>query len=156
MNRHAITRRIAVLAVTATAVLGLAACTSLSTPSPASTSVGSDAAGDDGQSVEDACALVQGTITDVTTEFENLGDGADPAAVVESVKAASQKIGDVSSQITNDEVAAIVPSLQEMFAQVGDTMTALVEGDVSKLDDAQALAESFQTTTQRLQEVCAP
>ncbi|MET0813507.1 MAG: hypothetical protein ABWY03_10650 [Microbacterium sp.] len=155
MTRPAIARRIAILALTATAVFGLAACTSSSTPSPTGSSVGSDSAGDEGQSVEDACALVQGTITEVTAEFENLGSG-DPAAVVEAVKAASQKIGDVSSQITNDEVAAIVPSLQDMFAQVGETMTAIVEGDVTKLDDLSALGESFETTTQQFQEICAP
>ncbi|GAA1927728.1 hypothetical protein GCM10009775_19770 [Microbacterium aoyamense] len=156
MTRLAIARRLALVALTATAAFGLAACTSSSTPSPEPTSVSSDAAGDDGQSVEDACALVQGTITEVTSGFEDLGEGADPAAVVDSVQAASQKIGEVSSQITNDEVAAIVPSLQDMFAQVGETMTAIVEGDVSKLDDLSALGESFQTTTQRFQEVCAP
>jgi len=155
MTRSALARRIAAITLAATAVFGLAACTpSPAAPTPGST-VGADASGDDGQSVKDACALVQATIEDATAEFENAGTG-DPAAVVEAVKVAAQKIADASSQITNDEVAAILPSLQDMFAKVGETMTALVQGDVTKIDDLSALGETFQTTTQKFQEICAP
>lgn len=157
MSRLALTSRIAAVAVSAIALFGLVACTSTpsATPSTSGSVTSTDATGDEGQSVEDACALVQGAITDVTAEFEDVG-GGDPAAVVAAVKSASERIAEVSSQVTNDQVAAVLPSLQDMFAQVGETMTAIVEGDVSKLDDLSALGESFQTTTQKFQEICAP
>ncbi len=162
MVNAALARRIAVFALAATAALGLTACT-ISPAGPSAGSAGpstgssasADASGDEGQSVEDACALVQDTISEATEEFENVG-ADDPAAVVASIKAAADRIAAASSQVTNDQVAAILPSLQDMFAQVGETMTALVEGDVTKLGDLSTLSESFQETTQKFQEICAP
>lgn len=155
MTSPAFARRLAAIALAATAVLGLAACTATASPATSGATTSQDAPGDGGQSVQDACALVQDTIADVTSDFESAGTG-DPAAVVDSVKTAAQKLADTSSQITNDEVAAILPSLQDMFTQVGETMTAIVEGDVTKLDDLSGLGDSFQTTTQKFQELCAP
>ena len=155
MVNAALARRIAVFAFAASAALGLAACTSSPTSPPPRASANADAPGDEGQSVQDACALVQDTISEATGEFEDVGAG-DPAAVVESIKAAADRIAAASSQVTNDQVAAILPSLQDMFAKVGDTMTAIVGGDVTKFEDLSALSESFQETTQKFQEICAP
>ena len=43
-----------------------------------------------------------------------------------------------------------------MFSSVADVMQAIVDGDTSKVKDLKALGESFQQTSERFQELCAP
>lgn len=151
-------RRVIALAIAAAALLGLTACTGSPAADGSTASQpagGADGEGDGGQSVADACALVQDTITEATDEFEEAAS-ADPAAVVEAMKSASEKLGALASQITNDQVAAVLPSLEEMFAEVSEIMSAIVEGDLTKIDDLTAIGESFQQTTESFQELCAP
>src|SRR5690242_2129831 len=99
-------RRIAALTMAAVALLGLTACTGPgSTPPKPSVSTsgeadGSDGDAGDGQSVEEACALIQQTMTEATEEFSNAST-EDPAAVVEAMKAAAEKLQDAASQISN-------------------------------------------------------
>lgn len=149
-------RRVIALTIAAVALLGLTACTG----SPAGTeggasqpALGPDGAGDGGQSTADACALVQDTITQATDEFEQAAS-SDPAAVVDAMKGAAQKLADVGEQITNDEVAAVLPSLGDMFTQVSEIMDAIVAGDVTKLDDLSKIGESFQQTTEEFHNLC--
>lgn len=106
-----------------------------------------------GQTTQEACTLVEDAITAATEEFGSAA--SDPAAVIDAVDAASEKLSGLTAQVTNDEVAAVLPDLQRMFAEVGETMTAIVEGDVDRLGDLQALGASFRTTTERVQEICA-
>lgn len=161
MSPTPLSRRLAALTISAVALLGLTACSGLpaisgGTPtSGASAPRTDDAAGDEGQSTADACSLVQDTITQATEEFENVS-ADDPGAVVAAMETAAQRIADASAQVTNDEVAALLPSLQDMFQNVGELMGALAEGDVSKLAEVEKLGTSFQETSQKFQELCAP
>ncbi|WP_019181884.1 hypothetical protein [Microbacterium yannicii] len=165
MSSSTLHRRIAALTIAGAALFGLTACIgtplvdgSESTAPPVSESTEAptdDAAGDAGQSTEDACRLVADTISQATDEFGNLASD-DPAAVVGAMEAAAQQIAETSSQITNDEVAAILPPLQDMFQQVADVMGAVAEGDMSRVAEIEELGTTFQETSQQFQELCAP
>lgn len=157
MLRTTAARSIAAFTIAATAALGLAACTG--SPSPAGSGAASqgsaDGPGDAGQSTADACALVQDTISEATDEFES-ASAEDPSSVVASMNAAADKLGATASQITNDEVAALLPELQEMFATTADVMQSIVDGDTSKLGDLSELGTDFQATGEKFQAICTP
>ncbi|MCR2764066.1 hypothetical protein NQ152_11175 [Microbacterium sp. zg.B48] len=131
--------------------LGITAC------SPAGPSAGgfqsTDAPGDEGQSTADACALIQESIEAATSEFENAAAN-DPGSVVESMRGAAQRITEAAGEITNDDVAAFLPRLQQMFADAGDVMEAVVQGDASKIEDLAELGTKFQETSNDFQEIC--
>lgn len=151
-------RRIAAVALAATLTLGLAGCfgiggsptSSASAPAP---TIGADDEGDAGQSTADACMLIQDTFTEATAEFDQAAT-EDPAAVVEAMRSAADSLAAAADQITNDEVAALLPSLQEMFTQVGDVMQAIVDGDVTQLENLATLGATIQQTAQDFQELC--
>lgn len=163
MRTPFLSRRIAALALATVALVGLTGCTGFpagsgsSTPSASVTDEsGAGEGSDDGtQTTAEACQLVQETITEATAEFENV-DTSDPGAVVEGMEAAAASLADMSSQITNEEVAAILPDLQAMFEKVAEVMATIVAGDASKLGELEEIGTSFQETTQRFQELCAP
>lgn len=156
-------RTLSTLTITATiaavALLGLTGCTGAPAGSSSSGASGAsqpaDAAGDNGQSTADACALVQSTITEATDGFEN-ASADDPGAVVDAMKSAAEKLTASTSQITNDQVAALLPSLRDMFTKTGDVMEAVAAGDMSKLEDLSSLSTQFQETSEAFQKVCAP
>lgn len=157
-------RRLAALLLVSVALTSLTACSGISSeqPSPEATVSTPDAregagdeTGDAGQTTAEACALVQDTIEDATAEFEDVS-AEDPAAVVEAMRSAADRIAAASSEITNDEVAALLPSLQSMFDKVADVMGAIASGDASKLADAEELGSGFQETSEKFQELCAP
>lgn len=158
MRTQILSHRIAALTLTAIAVLGLTACTGFpygsSSPTSSSSAPASDGSSDGGQTTAEACQLIQNTITEATAEFENV-DATNPGAVVEGMEAAAQSLADASSQITNEEVAAIVPELQAMFEQVAEVMAAIVAGDTSQLGELEDIGASFQETTQKFQDICA-
>ena len=72
------------------------------------------------------------------------------------MRSAAAELSDTAAQITNDEVAALVPSLQDMFTQVAEVMDAVVRGDTSKVSELSELGEQFQATSEAFQQVCAP
>jgi hypothetical protein len=145
------THRIAALTLAVIAVFGITAC------APAASSPDSfqstDAPGDEGQSKADACSLIQQSIEDATAEFENAA-ADDPGAVVDSMKGAAERIAAAAGEITNDEVAAFLPALQQMFADAGEIMEAVVQGDASKVEDLAGLGAKFQETSGRFQKIC--
>jgi hypothetical protein len=153
--------RIAGLGLAVVALFGLTACTGSPT---ATTTAGSstpgasresDEPGDSGQSTADACALIQASIEDATAEFESIST-ADPAAVVDAMNSAAEGLSETAAQVTNDEVAAILPALQGMFAEIAEVMDAIAQGDATKVDDLSQLATEFQETSDTFQQVCAP
>lgn len=154
-RRSSAARTLAVLSLAAATAFGLAACTGSPT-GPASTSAAqsSDEPGDAGQSTADACALIAESIQDATAEFEGIAT-ADPAAVVDAMGSAAERLSDTATQVTNDEVAAVLPGVQAMFAEVAEVMDAIARGDVTKVDDLSQLATEFQETSDAFQEVCA-
>jgi hypothetical protein len=152
--------RIAALALASVALLGITGCsgspTASGSNSPSSSSPANDETSDGGtQTTEEACTLVQETMAEATAEFEQL-NAEDPAAAVEAMEAAAQSLSDLSGEITNEEVAALVPSLQSMFEQVADVMKAIVAGETDRLGEMQELGTQFQETTTQFQELCAP
>ncbi|WP_137844174.1 hypothetical protein [Microbacterium sp. 2FI] len=158
MTPSLLPRRIAAVTIAVVAVFGVTACSAFPLGGPAASETAApseaDASGDEGQSTQDACALVQETIEEATAEFDNL-DAENPAAVVEAMEAAAQSLADVSSEVTNDEVAALLPSLESMFEQVSEVMAAIVAGETDKLTELSDLGTSFQETTTQFQELCA-
>lgn len=151
--------RFAALTIAAAAVLGLAGCTGISsgsaTPAPEISTSESDGTAEGTQTTAEACALVNDIMTEATAEFENM-DPNDPDAVVQGMEAAVQSLDDAAAQVTNEEVAAILPELQDMFQQVGDLMTAIIDGDTGKLAELEEVAGGFQETALKFQELCAP
>jgi len=146
--------RIAAVLITAAAVWGLTACTSSPTaPASTPTSHSSDQPGDDGQSTADACAIIQQSIQDATVEFENAAT-TDPATAAQAMISAAEHLADRAAQVTNDEVAALLPGLQEMFAAVGETMNAIVAGDASRAGELSQLGTDLRVTSEAFQEVC--
>jgi hypothetical protein len=150
-------------AMTAAALLLLVGCTGDAEPYTAATAAtaedestgqSQDAPGDDGQSVEDACAVIAQTITDATAEFDG-GDADDLAAVAEAMEAAAAELATEAGAITNDEVAALVPDLQQMFAEAGEVFVALGEGDASGVEDLEEIGTRFQETGAAFEELCA-
>ena len=149
-------RRIAALAIAAAALLGLAACTASPESSPTgSSSADAGADSSDGQSVAEACALIQGTIQEAADEFEGVTDG-DPAVIVDAMRKAADDLAAAAEEITNEDVAAVLPGVQEMFEKTADLMQSIVEGDVSKISELGSLGTEFQSTVQEFQELCAP
>ena len=49
-----------------------------------------------------------------------------------------------------------LPALQDMFAEAGEVMDAVVTGDVSKVDDLSQLGTKFTETSEAFQEICEP
>jgi hypothetical protein len=147
---------IAALAVTSALICGLSACTA-SPPAPTLTSgtESRDQPGDEGQSTADACALIQEDVQAAAEEFEGLST-ADPAAVFEAMRSAADKLSDTATQITNDEVAALVPPLQDMFTRVSDVMEAISGGDATRIGELAELGPEFERTSRAFQELCAP
>ncbi|MFS0733778.1 hypothetical protein ABC304_17465 [Microbacterium sp. 1P10UB] len=162
MRRTRTAHLCAALALTATAVFGMTACTASPTAAPAvSGSAGASApassgddAGDGGQSTADACALVQQTISAATDDFQS-ASAEDPGAVADSMTAAAEQLSSISAQVTNDQVAAVVPELKDMFTQASGIMRSVADGDMSKVGDLTDLGTQFQETGQRFADICA-
>jgi hypothetical protein len=143
-------RRIAALTL-ALALVGLTACAAPSSSDTAPRS--GDEKGDDGQTTAQACQLIHETITDATDSFEATTD-ADPNAVVAAMRAATDTLSGVSAQVTNDDVAELLPDLIGMFGETADVMESIIDGDAAALGDLTALGDEFRTTTTRFQELC--
>lgn len=159
-------RRMAALAISAVALLGLTACSGSpaasesSAPSrSASAATGTDgtddASGSDGdQTTAEACQLVQDTITEATDKLENV-DSEDPEAIVGGMEAAAESLAGLAPQVTNTEVAALLPTLEDMFGQVADMMSAIVSGDAASVD-TEKVGVTMQETMAAFQELCGP
>jgi hypothetical protein len=147
--------KIAALVIAGLALFGLSACTgSPAAPESVPTAQSSDQPGDDGQSTADACALVQQSIQEATEEFERAAT-ADPATAAEAMTAAAAQLAQTATQVTNDEVAALLPSVQDIFSEVGATLEAIVGGDVSKVGELAQLGTELREASEAFQAVCA-
>ncbi|WP_127818703.1 hypothetical protein [Microbacterium sp. CPCC 204701] len=160
MRTTLLNRGLAAVAITAIALLGMTACTG----TPISSSNGSTSSSESappaeesgsGQTVAEACALIEDTMNQAMQEYENMSV-EDPAALIAAMDAAVQSLSDASAQVTNEEVGALMPSLQEMFQTLADAFTALADGDMSKLTELEGVTAEFQQTATRFQELCAP
>jgi hypothetical protein len=67
---------------------------------------------------------------------------------------ASERLVAASKDVTNDEVAAVLPPLQETYAKVSEVMGDLVGGDVSKMDELAELSASYQEAAGAYADLC--
>jgi hypothetical protein len=148
-------RRLAALALAALLSAGLVACAPTDGGSADGPTISADAPGDDGQSAADACSIVRSSIDSATEAFSS-ATADDPSSVVEALRTASEGLATVSGEVTNDEVAALLPPLQEMFVTASDAMEAVASGDVARLTEIGELAGDLQESVTRFQELCAP
>ncbi|WP_374314175.1 hypothetical protein [Microbacterium sp.] len=148
MRSTTVSRRLAAVTIAAAAVFGLTACTGAG---PAASDSTGPSAG--GQTTEEACRLVSDTITAATDEFEQ-ATTEDPAAVADAFHAAAESIADASSQVTNEEVAAVLPSLQQLFGDVADLLPAIIEGDTSKAAEFEQMGADLQASMQEFDALC--
>lgn len=161
MRTSLLHRGLAAVAITATAMLGLSACTGApivssgsSTPSQ-SAPPADDSGASGGQTVAEACALIADTMTQAGSGFENIASG-DFATMIDAMEAATQGLADASSEVTNEEVAALLPSFQDMFQKLVDGLTAISEGDTEALAEFENLGTEYQETAERYETLCAP
>lgn len=149
-------RRITALMIATVALFGLTACTAFPAASPTATSTAeaSETPEGDGQSVAEACALVQDTIEQAAEDFRTAAQD-DPAAVVEAMKNAAAELSAAAGQITNEDVAAVLPGVEEMFTTTAEILQDIVEGDVSKIGELATIGETFQETVQQFEDLCA-
>jgi hypothetical protein len=146
--------RLVAVVLASIAVFGVSACTaSPAVPGSGSVSPGSDQPGDEGQSTAEACALIQESIQEATEEFESAAT-TDPATAAAAMTSAAERLGENAAEITNDEVAALLPPLREMFAEVGAVMDDIVQGDDSKVPELSRLGVELRETSEAFKEVC--
>lgn len=152
--------RIAIGALTVALMFGITACTDApadntnsSEQATDSSGQSTDATGDDGQSVAEACGLVQDTIENATSGLDT-ADAEDPSIVVDAMRDASAQLDSLSSEVTNDQIAALLPDLGELFTQMGDSMEAALSGDADAAAEFQETGTQFQTTLSEFQEAC--
>ncbi len=148
MTTKHMNRRLATVAITAAALLGLSACAGSPTG-------GAAAPVEKEQTVAQACAAIADTMTDATSEFQAMSMD-DMDSVIQAMDAAIASLDDASTKVTNAEVAELLPQLQEMFQKASDGMTAISEGDLEKLAEFQDLGTEFQDVIAEYQELCAP
>ncbi len=157
MRTPLLSRRLAAVAIAAAAVFGLTGCVGFPAGSGSaapSASASSDAGSGEGQTTQEACQLVNDTIPSATEEFEQ-ATTEDPEAVAEAFRAAAQSIADASGQVTNEEVAALLPSLQELFEKVADLLPAIIAGDTSKAAEFEEMGADLQASMQEFETLCS-
>lgn len=145
-------RRLITLALAATAVFGLSACTGGGDAAP-SDDASSGGSASSSQTVEEACAAVNDTIQSVSDDFANVS-AENPEEAATAFQAAAEAIGQASSQVGNAEVSALLPDLEVAFQKTGEAMEALAAGDASKLAEMQTLAADLQGSITSFQELC--
>lgn len=163
-------RRTTALALVAVAGLGLTACTGSPAASPSGSTEASAPAGGSGsgQTVAEACAVVQGSIEDTMAEFESAMSefsdlsASDPTAAfeamgtaAEAMNAAGANLGEIGDQVSNTEVAEALPALEDAFVRLGEVFTAVGDGDMTRIAELQTLPVELQESVQRFQELCS-
>ncbi|MDO8381749.1 MAG: hypothetical protein Q7T17_02015 [Microbacterium sp.] len=146
-------RRLIALALAATATFGLTACTGAGPESPEGTESSNPASAPESQTVEEACASVNDTIQSVSDDFEGV-TAEQPEDAAAAFQAAADALGDASAEVGNAEVAALLPDIQAVFEAAGEAMTALAEGDATKVAELQNLGTDLQESFTAFQELC--
>jgi len=153
-------RRLAALAIAATALLGLTACTGAPAgngASPAasanSTSSGSTDAGS-GQTVRQACDLVQATIEESAADLGDIST-EDPSRAAEIMQTAAAAVAELPGKVSNTEIAALLPDFTSAFQSLADALSAVAEGDLSQATQLESIGTSVQESIQKFSELCA-
>ena len=99
------------------------------------------------------CASVNDTIQSVSDNFEGV-TAEQPEDAAAAFQAAADALGDASAEVGNAEVAALLPDIQAVFEAAGEAMTALSEGDATKVAELQNLGTDLQESFTTFQELC--
>ena len=137
----------------AVATCGLTACRA-PRPDRAPRIVEQRSPGDEGQSTAEACALIQDT--------HRGGDGGVRETPSDETRAPSsagcRRLRRASPSLLPDHERRgrrHRARLQAMFERVAEVMAAIVAGDMSQVDELEAMGTRFQETTKKFQEMCA-
>lgn len=158
-------RQIAALTIAAVAALGLVGCsgstTADATSSPASTSSESSAPQEEasGQSVAEACSIVNTQISGVATELSGLdinAAAADPQGTVAKLTETADAIGAAADSVTNQEVKDGVTAVYEDFSTLRDLLQrVLVDQDQAAAAEMGTVATDIQESTKAMSTLCA-
>lgn len=152
-------RRVTALVVATVAVFGLTACTgapsgSSSAPSASSSTGGSSEEPAEGtQTVAEACAVVEDTIVDAQAGFEDVS-AEDPAAAAEAMQSVAAAVGELPDKVSNADVSALLPDFVDAYATLADVLTAVAEGDMTKVGELETLGTDLQSSVAAFQELC--
>ncbi|MCT9818861.1 hypothetical protein N3K63_01030 [Microbacterium sp. W1N] len=139
------------LAATAVTAALLTGCTA---DQNGSASGGAGGAGDGGQSTADACASVGAAVTAAVDGFQKI-DPTDPAAAAESFDEMAASLGEAGDAVSNSEVGALLPRLQQDFAEAADVMGAVAGGDLGRVGDLQQPAQDIQDAFGEFAALCS-
>ncbi|GAA3896874.1 hypothetical protein [Microbacterium invictum] len=139
------TRRLSSVPVVVVLLLGLVACDSLSEPAPTA----------DSQSVASACGEVSEAVADAVAALGQV-DPADPAAAADAIAEVGERLHTASDSVTNSDVAALLPGMQDDLAAIGAALVAIAGGDLSQSAALAAPIASMQKSFSRFRELCDP
>ncbi|RLK47845.1 hypothetical protein [Microbacterium telephonicum] len=131
------------LALTA-AALGavlLAGCTA--DPTAGSTSAPQSTTAPDTQTTADACAAVEDAVTGAVDAFQKV-DPTDPQAAAQAFDDLASSLGTAADAVSDSEVGALLPRLQQDFATAAEVMGAVAGGDLGRVGDLQAPTADIQ------------
>ena len=159
-------KTLAAWTIAATALFGLAACSSTpSTDSGATADSESSASASarpeeaaGGQSVADACTEVQSKIQDASTAVTDIdiaNAGNDPQGTVDAFTETVDSVGAAVESVDNAEVKTALSAVHEDFVALRDLLSkVLVDQDMSAAADITTAATDVQTSAQELATLC--
>lgn len=157
-------RQIAAWAIAAVAVLGLAGCsgspTAETSPSaaPMTTSTPAEESASTGQTVGEACVIVNAQISGVASELAGLDINAaqaDPSGTVAKLTETADAIGAAAEAVDNQEVKDGVTAVYEDFSTLRDLLQRLlIDQDASAAAEVGTLASDIRTSTQAMGTLC--
>ncbi|MGW9169159.1 hypothetical protein [Agromyces sp. NPDC055658] len=106
------------------------------------------------QSKEEACEIVEGTLTDL--QSLSSVDASDPTTALEAFKGAQAKVGDAADQVSNADVKPALDgaatAMNEYVEYVDGMLADPANADISAMSDH---LESLTTSITELTTICA-
>lgn len=127
-------RRISATSIAAAAMLGLTAC------------------GSGGQSVADACKLVDEQMQEAAAGLQGISP-TDPE-VGDRIGEFSTSLSEAADTVTNEEVKPVIEKISASFGEMSEALATATDGDLSKLTELQETANGLQTTLQEYTTLC--
>lgn len=107
----------------------------------------------DGQTAATACELVRDSVDDAAAQLQTL-DTNDPQAAFEAMSRVATQLGEATAEVTNAEVAALLPDLQAGFASAAEVLQSIAGGDLSQVPALQVAAMDIQDAFGAFATVC--
>ncbi len=155
-------RRFAALAIVATALLGLTACSSTAaepaaSPAASASSMPSETAAASEQTVAEACVSMAGPLQEASTTMSALATAStDPQAAVDAWTALVDAYQKVADSVTNGEVKAATATVTTDLTAVRDALSKIyLNGDTGAMTDLTTASGNMQTSLTALTKLCA-